>query len=124
MQPPRFWDNPPDTARMAGDRARASRGAVRGRDSEASGAGHRAIVPPVPVVCVGNLNAGGTGKTPTVIALVERCLAAGRKPQVVSRGHGGRLEGPVRVDPHGTCGGGCGGRAAPPVRLRAGLGGA
>ena len=49
------------------------------------------------MICVGNLVAGGAGKTPTVIALVERLAARGHAVQVVSRGHGGRLEGPVQV---------------------------
>lgn len=47
----------------------------------------------VPVICVGNLTVGGTGKTPTAIALLERLPGA----HVVTRGHGGRLEGPVQV---------------------------
>lgn len=53
---------------------------------------------PVPVVCVGNINAGGTGKTPTVIAIAQRLMARGVAVHILSRGYGGQMAGPVRVN--------------------------
>jgi tetraacyldisaccharide 4'-kinase len=53
----------------------------------------------VPVVCVGNLVAGGAGKTPVVRSLAGSLRRAGIEAHVLLRGHGGRLAGPVRVDP-------------------------
>ena len=56
---------------------------------------HRAAVP---VICVGNLVAGGAGKTPVVLALAAHLAGGGVAVHVVTRGYGGRLRGPVRVE--------------------------
>lgn len=52
---------------------------------------------PVPVISVGNLVLGGTGKTPTVRHLAEFLLQRGYRPAIISRGYGGRAGGAVNL---------------------------
>ncbi|SEH60551.1 tetraacyldisaccharide 4'-kinase [Paracoccus alkenifer] len=91
---PAFWNRPPGLPARALQPLGALYAAATARRLARGG---RARVG-VPVICVGNLNAGGTGKTPTVIALIERLSARGIAAHVVSRGHGGTETGPVLVD--------------------------
>ena len=51
------------------------------------------------MISVGNLTVGGSGKTPVARETLRLLRAAGVEAQGLSRGYGGRLEGPVRVDP-------------------------
>ena len=96
MQPPRFWFRPPDSpgiiARILSPIA-AIYAAVTAKNLRKQ----PRYIAPVPVICVGNINAGGTGKTPTVIAIIQHLQADGHNPHVVSRGYGGSLQGPVQV---------------------------
>lgn len=59
---------------------------------------------PVPVVVVGNLTVGGSGKTPLVIHLATELARLGRRPGVISRGFGGRARAVVEVGPHSEAG--------------------
>ncbi len=54
---------------------------------------------PVPVLCLGNPGAGGTGKTTVALDLAARLARKGRRVAFLTRGYGGRLSGPLRVDP-------------------------
>ena len=98
MRPPSFWFNPPGApgwqARLLSPLAALTARTTARRVARPPD--HRAGVP---VICVGNLNLGGTGKTPAVIWLLDRLRSAGVVPHVLSRGYGGSLKGPVQVHP-------------------------
>ena len=56
------------------------------------------VDPGAPVICVGNITMGGTGKTPVVREILDRLRARGIAAHGLSRGYGGRLDGPVQVE--------------------------
>lgn len=71
-------------------------GSIAGRVARRGKAG--AVQLPVPVIVVGNITVGGTGKTPFVLWLVEQLRARGWNPGVISRGYGGSAPSyPLRV---------------------------
>ena len=93
MRAPRFWwDKPGAMAALLSPLA-AIYGAVAERRLKQPGA-RRGIA----VICIGNLTVGGTGKTPTAIAVARILIEAGEKPSFLTRGYGGALPGPVTVE--------------------------
>jgi tetraacyldisaccharide 4'-kinase len=94
MREPAFWHRPPSWS----SRLLMPLGAIYGLVAgwRLQGAGFDAGIP---VLCVGNYHVGGAGKTPTVLALAKVLRDLGESPVVLSRGYGGRLRGPIKVDP-------------------------
>ena len=93
MRAPAFWRRPPGA--LAAALAPASwlwllGGAIRRRRA-------RPLRAPIPVICVGNLTAGGAGKTPTTLAVLAALAERGVAAHAVSRGYGGSERGPRRV---------------------------
>jgi tetraacyldisaccharide 4'-kinase len=95
MRAPEFWHEPPGLA--AG--LLAPVGAAWDIAARLRRAVARPYRAPVPVLCVGNLVAGGSGKTPIVMSLAGMFSERGIAAHIVTRGYGGDLAGPVRVDP-------------------------
>jgi tetraacyldisaccharide 4'-kinase len=95
MRAPRFWAEPrlSPAARLL-QPAAALYGVVAGRRMDRPG--ERAGVA---VVCIGNFTSGGAGKTPVAIAVARILQEQGERPAFLTRGYGGRLVGPVQVDP-------------------------
>ncbi len=94
MREPAFWYRPPSLTSLLLTPLGALYGLVAGQRMQGRG-----LAVGIPVICVGNYHLGGAGKTPTVLALTGLLRDLGETPVVLSRGYGGRLRGPVKVDP-------------------------
>ena len=94
MREPGFWHGPASLNSHLLKPLGALYGAVAARRLQ-----RRGLNAGIPVLCVGNYHVGGAGKTPTVLALAKLLRELGETPVVLSRGYGGQLRGPVRVDP-------------------------
>ncbi|WP_407158880.1 tetraacyldisaccharide 4'-kinase [Bradyrhizobium sp. STM 3557] len=99
MREPAFWHRPSSLTSHLLRPLSALYGAVAAHRLQRTG-----LDAGIPVICVGNYHVGGAGKTPTVLALVAMLRELGERPVVLSRGYGGRLRGPIIVDParHGA----------------------
>lgn len=94
MREPAFWHRPSSFASHLLRPLSAIYGAIAASRMQRAGTDVG-----IPVICVGNYHVGGAGKTPTVLALSRMLRDLGERPVVLSRGYGGRLQGPVMVDP-------------------------
>lgn len=102
MRLPAFWLRDGTPARLLSPLEALFRAVVRRRRA-AYLAGRRPVDRlPVPVVVVGNIFLGGTGKTPLVALLARRLRQSEHRPGIVTRGHGGRVSGPLDVHPDTT----------------------
>ena len=93
MHAPEFWSRDGVVPRLLTPAgwAIAAVGALRRRLA-------RPLMVPIPVVCVGNLTVGGSGKTPVALALARWLAERGARVHCLTRGYGGALAGPVVVD--------------------------
>ena len=94
MREPGFWHGPASLNSHLLKPLGALYGAIAARRLQRKG-----LNAGIPVFCVGNYHVGGAGKTPTVLALAKLMRELGETPVVLSRGYGGTLRGPIKVDP-------------------------
>ena len=98
MRTPEFWSEHDYTARLA-TALLAPLGWAYGATVAWKRDRAQAFRPHAKTLCIGNLTAGGTGKTPVAAAVATALIRRHLKPVFLSRGYGGRLAGPVFVDP-------------------------
>jgi tetraacyldisaccharide 4'-kinase len=94
MREPAFWHRPPSWTSSLLMPLGAIYGWVAAQRMQ-----RRGLDAGIPVLCIGNYHTGGAGKTPMVLALASLLRDLGETPVVLSRGYGGRLRGPITVDP-------------------------
>jgi len=101
MHAPEFWKHQNDVTAIEHFKSQMLRpcGWAYGKITAIkTGLAAKPFVASVPVICIGNLTVGGSGKTPTAVAVMERLKKIGTNAHFLTRGYGGRLSGPVQVD--------------------------
>lgn len=94
MKAPRFWYDKPGLRAAA----LSPLSWVFGALAKARQARSVPLTVDVPVICVGNINVGGTGKTPVTIAIADHLRSKDIAVHTVLAGYGGNIDGPIRVD--------------------------
>lgn len=98
MRAPEFWDEKDYTAKLAAA-ALAPVGWIYGATVRWKAKNAKPYRAKAKVICVGNLTAGGSGKTPIAIAVARALIERRRRVFVLTRGYGGKMRGPAVVDP-------------------------
>ena len=99
MRAPAFWWQTPGLRSAALAPIGAIYGAIAGARMQRAG-----IRAGVPVICIGDPTVGGAGKTPVAMSVAKILIAQGKRPYFLTRGYGGREQGPLLLDPakHGA----------------------
>jgi tetraacyldisaccharide 4'-kinase len=100
MRAPEFWSGHDNMARLA-IAVLSPIGHLYGATVAYKAAHAKPYRSSAKVICVGNLTAGGTGKTPLAIAIARIMIERGRRTFILTRGYGGRMRGPTLIDPQG-----------------------
>jgi tetraacyldisaccharide 4'-kinase len=90
MRAPDFWQRRGGLAALL-----APLGAIYGWSVAIKARHARPYDPGLPVICVGNLTAGGSGKTPVALAIADLLRSKGQRPYFLTRGYGGKERGPA-----------------------------
>jgi tetraacyldisaccharide 4'-kinase len=96
MRAPDFWDKHDPLSRLT-VAALSPIGSLYGATVRWKSRNSDPYRAPVPVICVGNITAGGSGKTPIAAAIADAIITRGKNPFFLTRGYGGQLSGPLVV---------------------------
>jgi tetraacyldisaccharide 4'-kinase len=96
LEEPRWWYEPAGDG--VGDLALGALGRLMSAVAELRYKSRKPYRSRLPVICIGNFTAGGTGKTPLALLAIELLQSRGELPVCLSRGYGGKKRGPAWVD--------------------------
>jgi tetraacyldisaccharide 4'-kinase len=102
LKTPQFWYNDDGIGAKLKAAALSPLSICYGIGHKVNQSRHTAYKPSIPVICIGNIVTGGSGKTPAALAIMKLMQSTKmfKKPVFLSRGYGGSLKGPIEIDEH------------------------